>query len=115
MSDTLEETIDGVPITKQVVKKRKDAACAQCDFPQWAPGDTCYIFEHWMDDDSSHGAREHLCPRCAVERGLDYDKYFKKNKNDTKSPEEDLELRRRSAGHLNEDKRSSEAEIVSNY
>lgn len=44
------------------------------------------------DDDEMSGiinwdapSREHLCPECAVSRGLDYDKYYKQNQNNATS------------------------------
>jgi len=73
-----------------------------CGFQDFDVGDTKYIVEHWMrrdevrqmedacdsSDDSSRAEinwdapeREHLCPACAVERGLDYDRYYKQNKH----------------------------------
>jgi len=87
--------IDGAPVTEQVLGGRKRTPCEQCEFNNWQPGDTCYIVEQWQNEDSNHGAREHLCPTCAVLRGLPVEK-FRQNKE---APKVDVQLlgQRRSA------------------
>lgn len=80
--------IDGAPVTEQVLAGRKSTPCEQCEFNDWKPGDTCYIVEQWQNEDSAHGAREHLCPTCAVLRGLPVDK-FRQNEE---APKVDVKL-----------------------
>jgi len=73
-----------------------------CHFSDWSSGDVKYVVEHWARRDAHRYAnggdgdeytsgtcpinwdapsREHLCPGCAVSRGLDYDAYYVQNKN----------------------------------
>lgn len=76
-----EPKIDGSNVTTQLVKsKGRTSGCDMCGFCDWEFGDVKYIVEHWSNPSSSHGAREHLCPPCAVERGLPQE-YFHQNKN----------------------------------
>jgi hypothetical protein len=62
-------TLDGSLVTQQVLKGRKTTPCADCEFEAWVIGDKCFIIEH--DDE-----RIHLCPACAVERGLPAELYY---------------------------------------
>mmetsp|Transcript_20046 Transcript_20046/g.43459 ORF Transcript_20046/g.43459 Transcript_20046/m.43459 type:complete len:455 (-) Transcript_20046:20-1384(-) len=95
------DTIDGALVEAKVMKSKRNLDCNMCNFADWSPGDTKYIVEHWMlrderrqgndwDDSTSTSRssinwdapeREHLCPGCAVSRGLDYDTYYVQNKN----------------------------------
>jgi hypothetical protein len=61
--------LDGLPVTEQVLKGRKDRACEDCGFNAWVIGDKCFIVEHDHE-------REHLCPGCAVKRGLPAELYY---------------------------------------
>lgn len=95
--------IDGASVEQTTLKSKGLAsACNECGFRAWEPGDVKYTVEHWSlrqaeqqreavadgygyveNDDINWDApsREHLCPRCAVIRGLDYDLYYHQNKN----------------------------------
>lgn len=76
-----EPQIDGSKVTTEVVKtKGRTSGCDMCNFRDWEHGDIKYIIEHWSNPESPHGAREHLCPPCALSRGLP-DKYFHQNRN----------------------------------
>ena len=76
-----EPRIDGSEVVTTVLRsKGRATGCEMCGFSDWDYGDVKYIVEHWQNSDSSHGAREHLCPPCAVSRGLS-NKYFHQNKN----------------------------------
>jgi hypothetical protein len=68
MSDEWLE-LDGSPVTEQVLKGRKTTCCKDCRFNAWVIGDTCFIVEH-------DRMREHLCPACAVQRGLPAECYY---------------------------------------
>jgi len=71
--------LNGVPCTGQIMKTgRGGAACEDCHFSAWGAGDVKYVLEEWMVD---IGARVHLCPACAIKRGLPPG-YFHKNVND---------------------------------
>jgi hypothetical protein len=72
--------IDGSPVTEQNIIGRKKSSCDQCHFGRWQPGDVCFIVEHWLNESSSHGAREHLCPLCAFQRGLPESLYHQNEK-----------------------------------
>jgi hypothetical protein len=61
--------LDGTPVTEQVLKGRKTTPCEECEFDAWMIGDKCFIVEH-------DGWREHLCPACAVKRGLPAEFYY---------------------------------------
>jgi hypothetical protein len=61
--------LDGSPVTEQVLKGRKTTPCDECEFNAWVIGDKCFIIEH--DD-----MRVHLCPACAVKRGLPAELYY---------------------------------------
>ena len=83
-----------------------------CNFVDWEPGDTKYVVEHWMKDDIDDEdadadadadededeedfdkpSREHLCPECAISRGLDYDENYKQNQNATLKSKEEIPL-----------------------
>lgn len=74
-----------------------------CGFKNWEIGDVKYVVEHWMlrdderqreyDDNNFNkyvrrndinwtaNSREHLCPGCAVARGLSFDEGYHQNKN----------------------------------
>jgi len=84
-----EPMIDGAPVKKHIFKGKHGNGCEECGFHNWSAGDVKYIVEQWMNEDSSHGAREHLCPPCAVTRGLPYT-YFYQNKNAPLVDVEDL-------------------------
>ena len=87
------ETIDGVTIEAKALKSKRASPCNMCGFSDWEPGDVKYIVEHWTKMNHEEGyykqginehcfgvpSREHLCPTCAVSRGLDYDKYYRQN------------------------------------
>mmetsp|Transcript_17280 Transcript_17280/g.19942 ORF Transcript_17280/g.19942 Transcript_17280/m.19942 type:complete len:301 (+) Transcript_17280:26-928(+) len=75
-------TIDGAPVEEHIWKTTRGKACDSCGFRNWSIGDRKYIVEHWINKDSDYGAREHLCPACAVKRGLPYE-YFYQNKHAT--------------------------------
>ena len=113
------DTIDGIFVEPMILKSRgRASACNMCGFQRWEPGDTKYVVEHWTRQETERQIeasdlcsdyviesnvnwdappREHLCPACAVKRGLNYDKYYKQNKNapeysrGTKRPNEDDE------------------------
>lgn len=68
--------IDGVLVTIHELGKgyARNYDCADCGYCHWAQGDRKFVVEH----DSN---REHICPTCAVNRGMD-EEYFVKNAND---------------------------------
>jgi hypothetical protein len=62
--------LDGSPVTEQVLKGGKTTApCDDCGFSAWVIGDKCFIVVH------DH-MREHMCPACAVKRGLPAELYY---------------------------------------
>ncbi|OEU08670.1 hypothetical protein FRACYDRAFT_249571 [Fragilariopsis cylindrus CCMP1102] len=44
------------------------------------------------EEDFDRPSREHLCPECAISRGLDYDEYYKQNQNATLKSKEEIPL-----------------------
>jgi len=79
--DQEEDLIEGCPVEEVELKsKGRASGCQTCGFFDWEPGDVKFIIEHWMNDESTRGGREHLCPACAVNRGLSKSRYHQ-NKN----------------------------------
>mmetsp|Transcript_1875 Transcript_1875/g.2638 ORF Transcript_1875/g.2638 Transcript_1875/m.2638 type:complete len:203 (+) Transcript_1875:63-671(+) len=73
--------LDGVPCTRHILKTgRRAKECEDCAFSEWEPGDVKYILEEW-EVGVGDLARVHLCPTCAIKRGLPPD-FFHKNVND---------------------------------
>jgi hypothetical protein len=63
--------IDGAPLNMHVFAGTRGSGCEECGFSDWNAGDRKYVVEQCQNKDShQHGAREHLCPPCAVTRGL---------------------------------------------
>jgi hypothetical protein len=110
-----DDQIDGAIVDTKILKSKRNSPCNMCNFEDWELGDTKYVVEHWMkddiddDDDDDDGededededadeedfdkpSREHLCPECAVSRGLDYDEYYKQNQNATLKSKEEIPL-----------------------
>ena len=75
--------IDGVVCTATDLGKRaySASACGDCSFSNWSSGDLKYIVEHskW---------REHLCPVCAIRRGLPRNCFHKNVNDDRECPSE---------------------------
>ena len=75
--------IDGVVCTATELGKRAYSAspCNDCSFSNWSSGDCKYIVEHskW---------REHLCPVCAIRRGLSRNCFHKNVNDDRECPPE---------------------------
>ena len=71
--------LDGSPVTEQVLKGRKTRPCDDCGFDAWVIGDKCFIVEH-------DSMREHLCPACAVKRGLPAELYYHNQNAPLQSP-----------------------------
>ena len=72
-------SIGGIPVTGQRLKEGKRATrCSDCDYSKWGPGDIKYILEEW---EVNLGSRRHLCPICAIKRGLPVE-YFHRNMYD---------------------------------
>jgi hypothetical protein len=78
-----DDQIDGAPVDTKILKSTRNSPCNMCNFDDWEPGDTKYVVEHWMKDDKDDDddddededdydkpSREHLCPECAISRGL---------------------------------------------
>lgn len=76
MPDIGDCDIGGMPCT--IIKLGTGAAransCCDCGYFGWAPDDIKFVVEH-------DSYREHLCPTCAVNRGLE-EEYFHVNAND---------------------------------
>ena len=112
-----DDQIDGAMVDTKILKSKRNSPCNMCNFVDWEPGDTKYVVEHWMKDDIDDEddedtdadadadadededeedfdkpSREHLCPECAISRGLDYDEYYKKNQNTTLKSKEEIPL-----------------------
>lgn len=68
--------IDGVLVSIHELGKgyARNYDCADCGYSSWAQGDRKFVVEH-------DSYREHICPTCAVNRGVD-EEYFEKNAND---------------------------------
>ena len=105
-----DDQIDGAMVDTKILKSKRNSPCNMCYFVDWEPGDTKYVVEHWMKDDIDDEdadadadadedeedfdkpSREHLCPECAISRGLDYDEYYKQNQNATLKSKEEIPL-----------------------
>ena len=107
-----DDQIDGTMVDTKILKSKRNSPCNMCNFEDWEPGDTKYVVEHWMkdaDDDDDEDAdadadededeedfdkpsREHLCPECAISRGLDYDENYRQNQNATLKLKEEIPL-----------------------
>lgn len=94
MSDRniIEHEIENTPVEVISLRsKGRAAGCEQCGFDTWMPGDKKYVVEHWMNEDPmSRGDREHLCPACAVTRGLPFETYYYQNENSPAKEAKDL-------------------------
>ena len=84
--------IDKTPVTKVVLKISKGKACGMCRFSDWGKGDVKYIVEHGLNKDSQEQMAEHLCPSCAISRGLPFERYHHQNINAPPHPLHNISL-----------------------